>query len=122
VTAFRPLLIWVLCALLGGAGQPLRQPAPCEAGGTAGCCAPEGCCCAPQAQQECGCKTPAPAPAPVPPTPKSPIGLEQPQPLPPAAAAPAPAPPRLDPAAGNARPPVLLAERSRQEALSVWRL
>lgn len=120
--AFRPFLIWMLCALLGCAGQPVRQAPPCEAAGAASACCDTGsCCCEAQASSECGCTAPARAPLPEPPAPKQPLGVDGPAPLQQQVAA-VPPSPRLDRARASALPEVLLANRSRQVALSVWRL
>lgn len=129
----RNTLVWLLCALLLCAGLPQLQQARCTQEDTAaagartpqGCCAPDRCCCPKiPAQNDCGCRGPAREPLPEPPAPRQPL-QNAPTPVPPP---PGPLPP---PDASNDRPAraagdrvacALLPHRTRQEALSVWRL
>lgn len=127
---FRHALCHLLAALLLCAGLPARaQAAACERGADApmSCCVAKTdtkCPCeAPDRAADCGCKRRTPDPTPPPPLPKQPQvpdAGERP------AAPRAPPAPEAQPtaalAAALAQLHGLLPRRSRQEALSVWRL
>jgi hypothetical protein len=126
----RIAIVWVLCALLLGAGLPWSLGrAPCKANTPAAessCCGTAECCCGldlPQQGGGCGCEHPAPAPLPAPPAPKLPpaIGDATEVALPKVAADAEPVT-DVTPSTATALLGVTLAQRSRQEALSVWRL
>jgi hypothetical protein len=132
---FRTVLAWLCCALVLALGLP-RSATPCEAGTTAtaaspgtdggsGCCGTAQCCCTDAAaMMDCGCNDPDRGPAPQPPAPRQPLpdarAERQPMPQPPAT----PEADRLPPprAANDTVAAAPLPHRTRQEALSVWRL
>ncbi|MFO1051087.1 MAG: hypothetical protein U1F36_02585 [Planctomycetota bacterium] len=126
MSRFRFLTIWLLAALILGAGMPVGAGVA-ESAARKSCCPQGACHCDAQAPtDDCGCSRPGRAPreerAPRAPAPR----IEQMQWV--LVAAPDPVVwPRVDTAprtsvrTGMPRQPGVLPSRSRQEVLSVWR-